>query len=53
MLEPDEQSLYQQGFQAYLDGIQVNPYSLYGEQGQQWQRGWNTAKYGESLNGSK
>lgn len=52
MRDYEGKSDYEEGFQAYLDGIQTNPYSVYTEKGALWQRGWNTAKFGEMLNGS-
>lgn len=43
---------YQAGFEAYQDGDTHNPHPHYSEQWSSWQRGWQTAQYGNMMNGN-
>lgn len=41
--------IHADGFQAYISGNELNPYQAYSMPGISWQRGWNTARYGQAI----
>lgn len=54
-IQDEINAVLKEGENAYLSGktIEQNPYSLYSEKGQRWQRGFANAKYFQMLQSKK